>query len=150
MSKPLTIEELKVLPVGEWVWVVPSDDIFTPYYGQINKYTDRPFDEELWVNSQTNIIVLYYSDYGKTWLAYKNKEMAEAKGEIVEMPCKVGDKLYGFVPYPDRVEKVKFLGVGYEVIDKNRRHSFGNLGINLFTDKSQAEARLKVLKGEGV
>ena len=28
------------------------------------------------------------------WLAYKNKEQAECKGEIVELPCKVGDYVY--------------------------------------------------------
>lgn len=77
--KPLTIEQLKELPVGDWVWFIRGD---ISSYRQIASkdpcgclLESRPY--ESWLN---------YSDYGKMWLAYKNKEHAEVKGEIVELP----------------------------------------------------------------
>lgn len=80
--KPLTIDELKALEVGDWVWIVNKAnpkrtgyfEIFDKTYNSIILFRTRKFaDAEL-----------FYTDYGKTWLAYKNKEQAEAKGEIVE------------------------------------------------------------------
>ncbi len=70
-SKALTIEELKALEVGDWVYVEKenfstyrqktgnSDDCFPAYLGDFR--TDE----------------LSYSTYGIKWIAYKNKEQAE-------------------------------------------------------------------------
>lgn len=87
--KPLTIKELKALEVGDWVWVV---DVETGYgqYVQLTKITTA-FFECLTVYCQK---IFEFPHYGTKWLAYKNKEQAEAKGEIVEFPCKVGDYVY--------------------------------------------------------
>lgn len=70
--KPLTIEELKALPVGEWIWVdfsVRNEK----FYAQIKKNNAVYAD----LNSLRLWQEFDYSDYGKTWIAYKNKEQAE-------------------------------------------------------------------------
>ncbi|MDE6966577.1 MAG: hypothetical protein K2O94_06330 [Clostridiales bacterium] len=77
--KPLTIEELKSLEVGDWVWIETPQHTDGQYlqvhYGGVNSIQCYKVKNE-------NELLLLYSDYGKTWLAYKNKEQAEAKGEI--------------------------------------------------------------------
>lgn len=73
--KPLTIEQLKALEVGDWVWIK-------------DQMADRGMYAQICMNAQgiylegKNYGVFpNYSYYGKTWLAWKNKEQAEAKGE---------------------------------------------------------------------
>lgn len=82
--KPLTIEELKSLKVGDWVWVETPDhnngQYLQVHYGGVNSIQCYKLKSE-------NELLLFYSDYGTKWLAYKNKEQAETKGEIVELPC---------------------------------------------------------------
>lgn len=95
----LTIEELKSLKTYEWVWV----DIL----GQKNKSTYvcifKCNNETLiWLEGD-NSYRLDFSDYGKTWLAFKNKEEAEGKSipfdifvkmwsdiEGDDLPCNLG------------------------------------------------------------
>ena len=100
--KPLTIEELKALEVGDWVWA-DLKEIYPCYVGRVQTgyfkiamhYEDLTFQiTELWLYTEDFIMQLKYSDYGTKWLAYKNKEQAESKGEIVELPCNVGDYVY--------------------------------------------------------
>lgn len=77
--KPLTIKELKSLPVGDWVWVIIQQPNLEPMkgYWQKTKYTDSSvFLDGRYVKELFN-----YSDYGTKWVAYKNKEQAE--GAIV-------------------------------------------------------------------
>lgn len=83
MSAPLTIDELRALKAGDWVWIIDIEKQ-SGYYRQVT------------INDNNEKIVFYgeftngycpFETYGKTWLAYKNKEQAEAKGEIVELPC---------------------------------------------------------------
>ncbi len=116
--KALTIEELKQFGKYEFLYIsVISDnlyrkDIFSGYYMLIQKdcYT---------INFQTtnNFINLWYSDYGKTWLAYRNKEEAECKGELVELICKVGDTIY--IPWEfDGVSDVAKSEVVYIEVNK--------------------------------
>lgn len=81
--KPLTIEELKALKVGGWVWVEYDEDCMEGSYVRIC-YID---DKELKTSHTIPANTYGFSDYGTTWLAYKNKEQAEATGEIVELPC---------------------------------------------------------------
>lgn len=69
--KPLTIEQLKALEVGDWVWVVDKGARSSAYFKIIDTalmFDIISIDTSLWLN---------YSNYGKTWLAYKNKEQAE-------------------------------------------------------------------------
>lgn len=63
MSKPLTIEELKSLKVGDWVWVTYLTDGSGEYVKKIDSFILRHYEE--------------------TWLAYKNKEMAESKDDEI-------------------------------------------------------------------
>ena len=89
MSKPLTIDELKALNVGDWVWVFRDLDTETPcsHYGEIESYGTVSLThshEYLFVRNR-GVHNLKYADYGKTWLAYKNKEIYEeckSNGEI--------------------------------------------------------------------
>lgn len=84
MSKTLTIEQLKALPRGEWVWVVTLQDYYRPNdvpYGEYHEivgtcshyYSEVSYDK-------SNYYQLAYSTYGTEWLAYKNKQ--EAEGDI--------------------------------------------------------------------
>lgn len=79
--KPLTIEQLRALEVGDWVWI---KDQMTDggMYVQICMNA-----QGIYLAGQNYGVFPNYSHYGKTWLAWKNKEQAEAKGEIVELPC---------------------------------------------------------------
>lgn len=90
--KPLTIEQLKSLEVGDWVWIIDFEKtVYKPISDSGNYYrindSGEYADKELWCYCSAIGHGFDYSDYGKTWLAYKNKEQAEAKGEIVELPC---------------------------------------------------------------
>lgn len=85
MNKPLTIEQLKALEVGEWVWLIciregrHSDGFYVRKEG-------RAFNDTKFVYDHINCDdyeVDYYSNYGKTWLAYKNKEAAEGKDDEI-------------------------------------------------------------------
>ena len=83
--KPLTIEELKALEVGDWVWVVGLESGHG-YYRCIapSKYGETAYslrEAFLWC---ANDVMLSMKNYGKTWIAYNNKQEAEAKGEIVD------------------------------------------------------------------
>lgn len=115
--KPLTIEELKALKVGDWVWVVNKerDDGFSRYAQQLYK---NDFDG------------YHLADYGTKWLAYKNKEMAECKGEIVELPC----ILKSNSTYPKN-----------QVVYINE---FGSIIVERFSYEQDAERRLAELRGE--
>lgn len=78
MNEPLTIEELKALPLGEWVWITmeTEDSYIVGYYQLIQPLYTR-------LNAVGAVdLDLSYSDYGKTWTAYKNKEQAEGADDI--------------------------------------------------------------------
>lgn len=88
--KPLTIEELKALEVGDWVWVelihrLEDVDKFTEgqyfqiHYGGINSI-------QCYKLGGSNELLLLFSDYGTKWIAYKNKEQAES-GEKPAAMC---------------------------------------------------------------
>lgn len=90
--KPLTIEQLKSLEVGDWVWIV-IDNLeeelccHTSYYKLVKKiHYDIGIDTLSFTGVEEDP-ELALSIYGTKWLAYKNKEQAESKGEIVELPC---------------------------------------------------------------
>lgn len=99
MNKPLTIEELKSLEVGDWVWVV---DLITQQgqYVQVSVY--RHLGKILAVykvlEGKFYKVMMDILTYGTEWLAYKNKEQAECKGEIVELqPPTIKDTFQGAV-----------------------------------------------------
>lgn len=77
--KPLTIEELKALEMGDWVWVV--DIIYNKgmYCRKGKTRKENTSIDGVVYNSMDKAFCVV--DYGKTWLAYKNKEQAECKRE---------------------------------------------------------------------
>lgn len=80
MSKPLTIEELKSLEVGEWVWIIDKENSnIGRYYKTVDGTAYAPRVNFLRAVSGAFDYAFGFADYGKTWLAYKNKEMAEGK-----------------------------------------------------------------------
>lgn len=163
--KSLTFEDLKALACGEPVWLIPQGPLpFQEkyYYKSDNEKIDEAHEVALYDEHDDDDVIISDADYGTKWIAYKNKEQAEAKGEIVEMPCKKGDtvyKVYGkcsgescpmngdygqwrchykgeFMCKPF-IDKKKF---EYSMLDK--------IGKTIFTDKAQAKARLQELRGE--
>lgn len=91
--KPLTIEELKNLANEEWIWVELKDKFVLKYddfiyeyrcsnrssYFQISKTFEKSDKLTLLTPYEQYSLFLPYSDYGTTWLAYKNKEQAEGE-----------------------------------------------------------------------
>lgn len=152
--KPLTIDELRALKAGDWVWIIDIEKQ-SGYYRQVT------------INDNNEKIVFYgeftngycpFETYGKTWLAYKNKEQAECKGEIVEFPCKVGDTVYWAWSLERKQAEVfegKIRGLSiscngttwFSVVYNNGltfEHTFkDDWGKTVFTSKAQAERVLR-------
>lgn len=85
----LTIEELRNLSIGEWVWIVvlKEDRINKAHHGkyyQIHQMLEELADKELWCGWQGYSTAFEYKDYGTKWLAYRNKE--EAEGKSITLP----------------------------------------------------------------
>lgn len=79
--KPLTIEQLKALEVGDWVWIIDKEcPRYTGYY-KIDLFEVS----HLKLLQGLGVTLISYATYGEEWLAYKNKEQAGAKGEIVDL-----------------------------------------------------------------
>lgn len=155
--KPLTIEQLKALEVGDWVWIVCC--IAGTYATKINQN-----EKYLEYQTITGKSYLNYSDYGTKWLAWKNKEQAEAKGEIVELPCKLQTDVV-FIDISDGELNAKlvkdYLIHHYEIrgygaiavlynpyTSETYEEAVSHLGLWWFTDENAAEARLAELRGE--
>lgn len=72
---------------------------------------------------------------------YKKCKSLEEQGRLIELPCKVGDDIYYILGIPNEtpctIDKCVF-----ELSDIN------DIGKTLFLTKSEAEARLKELRGE--
>ena len=119
--------------VGDWVWVVFQNNVGFSTYRQKTENNDKSFCQY-----KGNFVTdfLNYSNYGTKWLAYKNKEQAERKGDIIELPT--------IISFPDMHP---FLGkiTTYQVIWLSKL-----LGIRheKYTTPEQAERRLAELKGE--
>lgn len=82
-DRALTLEEVKALPLGEWVWIVDFfyEGVHNAYDGAMyaRKYagTNQLLDCGTWGCGFT----YEYSDYGTKWIAYKNKEQAKQELE---------------------------------------------------------------------
>lgn len=159
--KPLTIAQLKSLKVGDWVWLIDTKS-GNGTYAQLY-CTGR--DMLQFCTALFTLPPHLYFDYGKTWLAYKNKEQAE--GEIIELPCKVGDTVwyieYGYC-YPNLKYKMEAKPIviteiswkrnrsgkdlGFALIANGTRYKFSSFGKTVFFTKSEAERRLAELTKE--
>ena len=89
--KALTIEQLKSLEVGDWVWITIfnlGDMGHLKPEGYYKKVESKGFYEEQFFrwedkNFITGADGLTYESYGTYWLAYKNKEQANGELEII-------------------------------------------------------------------
>lgn len=78
------------------------------------------------------------------------------KGELVKLPCKMGDRVYYIDEYIAEFDKVEeYMVEKIEIVKDGIRLWFGdnvgyalteNFGKEVFLDKAQAEARLKELQ----
>ena len=81
-------------------------------------------------------------------------EDLEEQGRLIKLPCKVGDTLYRLVPnlYRKYVEiKIAQFVINkngiYFITDKGVSQSADKIGKTIFLTKSEAEAKLKELRG---
>ena len=82
-------------------------------------------------------------------------EDLEEQGRLVILPCKIGDKVYNITWWDDVQEKVVVKGkTYYRTIHKHKvsKSTFGytdieEIGKTVFLTKSEAEAKLKELRG---
>ena len=70
--EPLTLDELRQMPIRDWVWidVIHSKEAVYSYY---RKYDGYKKDEIFWCGYPGLGFRFFYEDYGKTWLAYRQK-----------------------------------------------------------------------------
>jgi len=73
--KPLTIQSLKELKSGDWVWIESET------YGKTYAVIEDSIQDGVLLSAVSLFGWLNYADYGTEWLAYKNKEQTEAKVE---------------------------------------------------------------------
>lgn len=88
--KPLTIEQLKALEVGDWVWYIDLRDKNSFY---VKKNVMIPSSLCMFLGRNTD-----YSDYGTKWLAYKNKEQAEAEEYKIDFDANGGWEVRKYIP----------------------------------------------------
>ena len=76
-NEPLTLDELREMPIRDWVWIdILNPDAFrsketvSAYY---RKYDGYKADEIFWCGYPGLGFGFDYADYGKTWLAYRQK-----------------------------------------------------------------------------
>ena len=76
-NEPLTLDELRKMPIRDWVWIeILNPDAFrsketvSAYY---RKYDGYKADEIFWCGYPGLGFGFDYADYGKTWLAYRQK-----------------------------------------------------------------------------
>ena len=70
--EPLNLDELRQMPIRDWVWidVLHSKEAVSSYY---RKYDGYKKDEIFWCGYPGLGFRFFYEDYGKTWLAYRQK-----------------------------------------------------------------------------
>ena len=85
----------------------------------------------------------------------KDYEDLEEQGRLIKLPCKIGTKVYNITWWDDVQEKVVVKGkTYYRTIHKHKvsKSTFGytdieEIGKTVFLTKSEAEAKLKELRG---
>lgn len=110
------------------------------------------------VNKQNGYVSIDGAGYNKCLERLAELEDKIESGKMIELPCKVGERIYYIDEYIAEFDKVEEYTVEkIEIVKDQIRIWFGdnigyalaeNFGKEVFTDKSQAEARLKELQGE--
>lgn len=82
---------------------------------------------------------------------FKDYRYLEEQGRLVKLPCKVGDTVYVIVGKNISVQKIQRATIDSEMkiefCTKRRGFALFNIGKTVFLTKSEAEAKLKELKG---
>ena len=91
MNTPLTITELKAIPIKEWVFILHIDSKMASTIGLVSVRPLKPaeLDRGMYyrVGKITELglhtieypsLIYHWSNYGETWVAYKNKEDARS------------------------------------------------------------------------
>lgn len=151
--KPMSIEQVMALDVGDWLWVEDFTRNGGLYVRKCLRYCGEVFESrDYWVKPD-------YTKYGSTWIAYKNKEEAEAAGPIFAFPCDIGDKLFFINKYRPTMQIETFTVVGFELYKDAheklalrifvRQHQYDrnyfdalNIDDTVFFDINKAQARL--------
>lgn len=122
------------------------------------KWTDRVYD----TFDTVDVVDNEYSkaNYNKILTKLGEYEDAEEQGKLVKLPCKVGDVVYGINTDRNIVSALKIISTkiysyaiyfDYQLIDGIYKNivSFADIdfGKTVFLTKSEAEAKLKELKG---
>lgn len=150
----LTVEQLKELKVGDWVWLVQRQDKMPDIcaYVEIVPISDNKY---LRVGVDGHIVHIPIEKYGTKWVAYRNKEEADETSTI--LPCKVGDTLY-FVYAAEQKTPIPFIVKSITLTTHNGELYFyvsdkcgliaryGNPDGYIGKDKNIAEERLKEMK----
>lgn len=97
--KPLTTEQLKALEVGDWVWVVEKEDAY-PTHDFRGEYCRKvpPYLDGFCYGWNGFGGFYKYEDYGTKWLAYKNKERAEAEEYKIHFDDQGGWEVRKYIP----------------------------------------------------
>lgn len=81
----------------------------------------------------------------------KDYEDLEEQGRLVKLPCKVGDTVYVIVRKNISVQKIQRATIDSEMkiefCTKKRGFALFDIGKTVFLTKSEAEAKLKELRG---
>ena len=87
------------------------------------------------------------------WLIQlKEYQSLEEQGRLIKLPCKVGDTVYVIVGEKISVQKIQRATTDSEMriefCTKRRGFALFDIGKTVFLTKSEAEAKLKELRGE--
>lgn len=123
--------------------------------------SDEEFDEymaemlSVEVDSQIGLLALFYRNlWAMADLREKLKEYEdlEEQGRLLKLPCKVGDKIYivfhNHTIGNSTVVSFKMIAKGWAVKTNDWSYLFTDFGKTVFLTKSEAEAKLKELRGE--
>lgn len=95
-----------------------------------------------WENNRHNVLQKL-ADY----------EDLEEQGRLIKLPCKVGDTVYVIVGKNISVQKIQRATIDSEMkiefCTKRRGFTLFDIGKTVFLVKSEAEAKLKELRGAG-
>ena len=90
----------------------------------------------------------YKKEYEYAQKKLQHYEDLEKQGRLVELPCKIGDTVYGIRRYQDRIVKSGTVSEMYfnqnmKLIIVIKNLCRGSWGENIFRTKEEAEAALK-------
>lgn len=126
----------------------------------LSDMSDEEFDEymaemlSVEIDSQIGLLALFYRNLWamadlREWL--KGYEDLEEQGRLLKLPCKVGDTVWhilGMDIKDDTVTGIEYSHDGMFYLWANEDTWLGGLNDIVFLTKTEAEAKLKELRGE--